>query len=438
MTRARQRRGNFGEREEHGLKKRLVAMAACIAMLCSGCQVFFPGQVAPTPTPDKSDTAPARYASEYENKWCYERLSEPLRECYAALYEAVMDNRYADTRITVYKEDAGDTMDSAKKVFPGVRVALPRYLESEKDAKQLYQAFTWDNPQFFFLSNDYYYEGYRNDKTGALVCRSICLPFNSTPEERRKTAKKLEQAGEEMLKDLPSGDDFSVERALHDRMLAACRYHAKAGESHDIARYPNAFTAVGALVDGQAVCEGYARGMQYLLQRAGIECSLVTGINEKNEPHMWNLVTINGRNYHLDPTWDDVDDRIRYTFFNVTTDSITRTHTIDADIIGVDTCTATQDNYYRRTGHYIDSFARDDLDAVIARDMSAGETMIDLQFSPATFVNAQLLISNQSLLFDLVRRQLPDEDAPLWEDYDARENTVYYTVTLYQKKKDVS
>ena len=66
-----------------------------------------------------------------------------------------------------------------------------------------------------------------------------------------------------MLKDLPSGDDFSVERALHDRMLAACRYHAKAGESHDIARYPNAFTAVGALVDGQAVCEGYARGMQY-------------------------------------------------------------------------------------------------------------------------------------------------------------------------------
>lgn len=109
------------------------------------------------------------------------------------------------------------------------------------------------------------------------------------------------------------------------------------GESHDIARYPNAFTAVGALVDGQAVCEGYARGMQYLLQRAGIECSLVTGINEKNEPHMWNLVTINGRNYHLDPTWDDVDDRIRYTFFNVTTDSITRTHTIDADIIGVDT-----------------------------------------------------------------------------------------------------
>jgi hypothetical protein len=164
----------------------------------------------------------------------------------------------------------------------------------------------------------------------------------------------------------------------------------------------------------------------------------VTGINEKNEPHMWNLVTINGRNYHLDPTWDDVDDRIRYTFFNVTTDSITRTHTIDADIIGVDTCTATQDNYYRRTGHYIDSFERDDIAAVIARDMSAGETMIDLQFSPATFVNAQLLISNQSLLFDLVRRQLPDEDAPLWEDYDARENTVYYTVTLYQKKKDVS
>ena len=161
-------------------------------------------------------------------------------------------------------------MDSAKKTFPGVRISLPYYLESEQEAKQLYLAFTWDNPQFFFLSNDYYYEGYNNEKTGAVVCRSLCLPFTMGAEERRRVNDRLETAIEGYLETLPAGDDFAIQLALHDRMLEKCRYHTKAGETHDFITYPHAFTAVGALVEGQAVCEGYSRGMQLLLQRAGM------------------------------------------------------------------------------------------------------------------------------------------------------------------------
>lgn len=415
------------------MKKLLAAVAVCTMLFCGGCQVFFPAQSSPPSDVSRPTDAPPPYQQEYENKWCFQRLSDPLRDCYAALYEAVMDNRFVETQVTVYKEDVEGDMNSAKKVFPGVRIALPHYLESEQDAKLLYQAFTWDNPQFFFLSNDYYYEGYHNQKTGTVVCRSLCLPFTMPVEERKKTAARLDEAVNGYLNALPSGDDFAIELSLHDQMLQNCRYHAKAGETHDFNAYPNAFTAVGALVDGQAVCEGYSRGMQLLLQRAGIDCSLVTGINENQDPHMWNLVTINGRNYHLDPTWDDVNDRIRYTFFNVTTESITRTHTIDTDLIGVDTCSATQDNYYRRTNHYIDTFERDAIAAVIARDMDAGETMIDLQFEPPTFINGQLLISNRELLETLVRQQQTDPDAAIWSDYDVSVNETYYTIALYKK-----
>ena len=159
----------------------------------------------------------------------------------------------------------------------------------------------------------------------------------------------------------------------------------------------------------------------------------MTGTNENNDPHMWNLVTVNGRNYHLDPTWDDVNEQVRHTFFNITTDSITRTHTIDSDVIGVDTCSATQDNYYRRTGHYIDTFEREKIAAVIAQDMAAGEAMIDLQFDPPKFVNGQLLVSNRELLLRLVGEQLTVPDAMLWTDYDMGVNETYYTITLYKK-----
>jgi hypothetical protein len=409
------------------VRKRLIALLTGAMVFCGGCSVFFPAAPADTP-PTPAGESP--YLAEFRDNWCYDRLTQPLRQCYAALYDAVRQAVNTDSVVTVSQANTDEPLDRAQMTFPGVRVALPVHVDNERDAKRLYEAFTWDNPQFYFLSNDYYYEGYRNEKTGELVCRSLCLAFTMSAAERRVAGARLEQALDEFTRDLPRGDDFARERLLHDRLLQRCSYYTEAGASHDTRMYPGAFTAYGALVEGKAVCEGYSRGMQLLLHRAGIECSLVTGINENDAPHMWNLVTINGRNYHLDPTWDDVDERIRYTFFNVTTEAIARTHTIDEDAIGVDTCTATQDNYYRRTNHFINSFDRDDIAAVIARDMDADEPVIDLQFDPPTFINGQLLISNRQLLADLIRQQAAD--AAVWDDYEMRVNTTYYTIALYR------
>lgn len=411
------------------MKKLLIVFTACCILLCSGCHVFFPAAGVSDPV----DNAPSPYLEEFENGWCYQRLSEKLRECYAAIYDTIMENRFADTVITVSQEDTDHSMQGDHQVFPGVRVNLPHYIENERDAKQLYLAITWDNPQFFFLSNDYYYEGYHNTKTDTIVCRSLCLPFTMSAAERREASARLDEAVADYLRDLPAGDEFEVELTLHDRLLEDCHYHSEAGDSHDYTIYPNAFTAIGALVDGKAVCEGYSRGLQLLLQKAGIACSLVTGINENNDPHMWNLVTINGRNYHLDPTWNDVDERVRHTFFNLTTDSITRTHTIDEDILGVDTCAATQDNYFHRTNRYINTFERNDIAAVIARDMDAGETSIELQFDPPKFINGQLLVSNKELLTRLIKEQQVAPNAVVWEDYDVLVNEVYYTILLHKK-----
>lgn len=410
------------------MKKLLIALTLCGMLLCSGCSVFFPAPVAEPEAP-----APSPYLHKFEQAWCYQRLSEPLRVCYAAIYDAIMENRYADTVVTVSNEDTDNPMEGEETTFPGIRVNLPYHIDNERDAKLLYQAITWDNPQFFFLSNDYYYEGYRNTKTGSIVCRSLCLPFTLSAAERRDAAYRLDEAVAAYTRDLPRGDEFEIELALHDRMLENCTYHTEAGASHDYTRYPNAFTVIGALVDGQAVCEGYSRGMQLLLQEAGIASSLVTGINENNEPHMWNLVTVNGRNYHLDPTWNDMDERVRHTFFNLSTASITRTHTIDADILGVDTCAATQDNYFHRTNRYINSFEREEIATVIARDMDAGESIIELQFDPPKFINGQLLVSNRELLLWLVREQQIAPDAVVWEDYEVLVNNTYYTILLHKK-----
>lgn len=55
-------------------------------------------------------------------------------------------------------------------------------------------------------------------------------------------------------------------------------------------------TPYGALVKGQAVCEGYARAVKTVLDRMDIPCILVQGLHQSPDgsavPHMWNYVQI--------------------------------------------------------------------------------------------------------------------------------------------------
>lgn len=62
------------------------------------------------------------------------------------------------------------------------------------------------------------------------------------------------------------------------------------------------FYAYGALVEGRAVCEGYARAYQALLTTESIECGLVASFGGD---HMWNTAVLDGVSYHIDTTWGD-------------------------------------------------------------------------------------------------------------------------------------
>lgn len=63
------------------------------------------------------------------------------------------------------------------------------------------------------------------------------------------------------------------------------------------------YTAYSALIEGNAVCQGYAQLMYRMLKDCGIECRLVPGTAD-NGDHAWNIAAIDGTYYLLDPTWD--------------------------------------------------------------------------------------------------------------------------------------
>ena len=167
-----------------------------------------------------------------------------------------------------------------------VEVDVSSFGITTANAKSLYSNFCNKNPQFFYLSNGYgYYPG-----EGSV--QSFYLKFNTSYSKSDVT--KFKAAANAALSGIESGwTDEQKALYLHDWVVTHCKYVGTAERR---------YTAFGVLVDGQAVCQGYALAYDYLLGRAGVGCDVITsdGLN-----HAWNLVTVGGKTYYADCTWDD-------------------------------------------------------------------------------------------------------------------------------------
>lgn len=88
-----------------------------------------------------------------------------------------------------------------------------------------------------------------------------------------------------------------VEKAmvLHDYLIRKVNYSNAGPESECL-------TEVGALLKNKANCQGYALAYKMLLKKVGIEAIC---LSSDDMDHMWNLIRINGKWYHVDLVWDD-------------------------------------------------------------------------------------------------------------------------------------
>lgn len=126
--------------------------------------------------------------------------------------------------------------------------------------------------------------------------------------------------------------EFEVERQLHDRFVRFCTYMSK--EEREAVHG----TVYGALVLGEADAYGYAGAMKLLLAEYDIYSILVFGETDEGD-HVWNMVYVDGKFYHLDTLWDDADlefaeDIVFHGYFNLSTEVISTDHTMhDASIM---------------------------------------------------------------------------------------------------------
>ena len=134
---------------------------------------------------------------------------------------------------------------------------------------------------------------------------------------------------------------------------------------------PNNQNICSVFIEKRSVCQGYAKALQYLMQKAGMVSTLVTGYTQQ-EGHAWNLVRVNGAYYYVATTWGDASypledgenlymgkvPPINYDYFLVTTKELCVTHEPDY-LIRLPECKEEKDNYYIREGLYLTEYDED-------------------------------------------------------------------------------
>ncbi len=381
-------------------RKIRILTGMCVCLFCfAGCSVTLPFSF----SAHKEHLNPDAYIAEFLNRWHYRQLSEEMQACYGTIYTALTDSFEKDSIVSV----------SGEEPTIGIAVSLPYTLEDSEQAQKLYNAFFYDNPQFFYVNNLYGLEGYEHNS--AIQYNTILLTYTMDVDTRSTARTEVDNVINTILNDVPNTtDEYVTEMYLHEQLLKRCTYdYTAAQEGFDT--HPHAYSVYGALVKGKAVCEGYSRAMQLLFNRCDIDGTLVTGKSVySEEEHMWNYVTINEKNYHLDATWNDSTDTPRNNYFNVTTEQILLSHHIDDTNTTITRCTAIKDNYYVRNGLYINTYRRQDIAAVIAERIKAGSTQIELLFAEDKFDSALLFLKNRRAAEEQINPHLANTEYILW------------------------
>ena len=102
--------------------------------------------------------------------------------------------------------------------------------------------------------------------------------------------------------DLNHLSDYEKVRGVYDYICRNITYDYDHMNNYD---YRLQYSAYGALVNGTAVCQGYAVLLYRLLLELGVDNRIVTGIGNGG-PHAWNIVQLDGLYYNADSTWDAI------------------------------------------------------------------------------------------------------------------------------------
>lgn len=225
-----------------------------------------------------------------------------------------------------------------------------RRLEIPQDELQdILIAVLYDNSELFWVGTNYQFLDYESSV-------EFIPAYRFTEEEAKKISNELNKKISEIVAGAEAfSTDYEKELYFHNYICENVVYD----EASMVNSGGYGDSAHSALLDGKSICEGYSRAMQVLLDKVGIDNYLVVGdgkTEDGTEPHMWNIVEIDGKNYHLDATWNDTvnETNYGYLYFNVSDEFISSDH-LNIEPAN-NNCSDMNANYFVMNNLYVERF----------------------------------------------------------------------------------
>ncbi|WP_410074653.1 Ig-like domain-containing protein [Anaerostipes sp.] len=118
--------------------------------------------------------------------------------------------------------------------------------------------------------------------------------YGDRRDRYQKATKKLDEVIKSL--NLDGKSDYDKFKAVTNWIVSNVRY-----DEDNETKYQHDLT--GAVLDGLAVCDGYAGTFYYMANAVGLNALFEDGITNSNRiRHAWNLVQIDGTYYYVDPT----------------------------------------------------------------------------------------------------------------------------------------
>ena len=302
-------------------------------------------------------------------------------------------NRYAYSLLNDDEKSVYDTLLSAINNFKS-EVSDFEVSVTDEQIKKISEFVQRDHPEIFWFQHG---ATYFFDAQTRIVDR-VELTYCMTSDEAKKRQEMIDSATKSFLTsvtDLMS--DYEVTLHIYENIIKLVDYDTVGLERQKrttvSAEIPDDLRSIyGVLVNKKAVCAGYAKAMQYLLNMCGIECTYVT-----SDTHAWNLIKLEGEYYHLDATWGDGTDTqkdkaqneaVNYDCFCITTEELARLemHTPES-ILPLPECKATQCNYHRRHGLYFEKYDFDQIRAIVCESVKLNKLDVSFKFASAAVFN---------------------------------------------------
>lgn len=274
---------------------------------------------------------------------------------------------------------------------------------------KVFQCILNDHPEIFYV------EGYtftENKVANNVTDITFSAIYSMTKDEAKNVLQEIEDKADACVSGIPDGaGDYEKVKYVYEYLIRNTEYNLAAKDNQNIC---------SVFLYGESVCQGYAKATQYLLQKCGVVSTLVLGEIMGGSSHAWNLVKVDGEYYYVDTTWGDasyqIDNRdniedipvvdINYDYLCVTTEQLSRTHSIN-NVVGLPQCTCLDANYYVREGVYFVDYNSDQIQQAFDKAIAEGKSSLTVKasdFGTYTQLKNALIVRKQ--VFDFIDEEI--------------------------------